>query len=152
MFERKKNDRNDLFGELMRPLNHFFNEKPVKGLLQQMDELFQKPFFFTPSFNVKVTENDTDYLLTAELPGIKREQIDIDILDHYVTISVQSSESLTEEDENHVVVRRQQSMQRLSRTISFPQPINESTVKASYKDGVLQIIVPKQRGRKIYLE
>ncbi|WP_394238691.1 Hsp20/alpha crystallin family protein [Niallia oryzisoli] len=152
MFERKKNEGNDHFGELMRPINQFLNEKPVKGFLQQIDELFQKSFTFTPSINVDVVETEQDYRITSELPGIKREQIDIDIIDHYVTITVQSSESLTEEDENRVVVRRQHSMQRSSRTISLPQPINEKTVKASYKDGLLEIIVPKVKGRKIYLE
>ncbi|WP_071393367.1 Hsp20 family protein [Bacillus tuaregi] len=152
MVERKKNEENDHFGELMRPFNQFFNEKPVKGFLQQIDELFHKPFFLASSFNVDVTETEKEYLIKAELPGIKREQIDIDILNHYVTISVQSSESLTEEDENHDVVRKQHSMQRSSRTIPLPQPINEKTVKASYDDGLLQIIVPKQKGKKIYLE
>ncbi|WP_338449676.1 Hsp20 family protein [Niallia oryzisoli] len=152
MSERKKNESDFSLGELMRPLTHFFNEKPIKGLLQQMDELFQKPFLFTPSFNVDVTETENEYRITSELPGINREQIDIDIIDHYLTISIQSSESITEEDENRAVIRRQQSMQRSSRTIALPQPINEKTVKASYKDGLLQITVPKLRGKKIYLE
>ena len=131
MYDRKKNESHELFGELMRPLNQFFHEKPVKGFLQQMDELFQKPFSFVPSFTVEVSETEQEYLITAELPGIKREQIGIDVLDHYVTISIHSAELLTEEDENRKIVRRQESLQRSSRTIPLPQLINERNVKAS---------------------
>ncbi|MCQ6277151.1 Hsp20 family protein [Bacillus sp. V3B] len=152
MDERKKNERNELFGELIKPLNHFFHEKPVKGFLQQMDELFKTTFSFAPSFNVEVSETEHGYLISSELPGIKREQIDIDIVDRYVTISIHSSESLTQEDENQKTVRRQESLQRSSRTIPLPQPINEREVKASYKDGLLQILVPKQKGKKIILD
>src|SRR4051794_37732247 len=152
MNDHKKNKRNEPFRELMSSLHKFFHKKPVKDFLQQMDELFQKPFSLAPSFPVEVSETEHHYLLVSKLPGIKREQIDIDILDHYVTISIQSSESLTEEDENRKIVRKQQSFQKLSRTIPLSQPINERNVKASYSDGLLEIVVPKQKGKKVFLD
>jgi HSP20 family protein len=152
MHDRKKNESHESFGELMKPLNQFFDNTPVKGFLQQMDELFQSHFSVTPSFNVEVSETEQDYLISSKLPGINRDQIDIDILDYSVTISIHSSESLTEEDENGGIVRRQRSLQRLSRTIPLSQPINERKAKASYKDGLLKITIPKQKGKKIFLD
>ena len=58
----------------------------------------------------------------------------------------------TEEDDKRKTFKRQQTFQRSSRTIPFPFPINEKLVKASYKDGLLQITVPKQKGKPIYLD
>ena len=57
-----------------------------------------------------------------------------------------------EEDDKRKTFKRQQSFQRSSRTIPFPSPINEKLVKASYNDGLLQITVPKQKGKPIYLD
>lgn len=45
MDDHKKNNHKDPFGELMRPIDLFFHMKPVKGFLQQKDELFNHPLF-----------------------------------------------------------------------------------------------------------
>ena len=144
--------RRDHFRELMKPWESFFHETPVKGFLQSIDELFQKSIRLHSPFSVETSETETEYEIYAELPGINKEQIGIDILDRSITITVQSHEDVTEEDDKHKTFKRQQTFQRLSRTIPFPFPINEKLVKASYKDGLLQITVPKQKGKTIYLD
>src|SRR5690606_28995363 len=111
----------------------------------------KNPFPFASSFHVDVIETEKEHIITAELPGINKEQIHLDVLDNYVTISVKSSEQLTEEDENRQIIRRQQSMQKSIRTIPLPQPINEKKVKASYQNGLLKIRVPKQEGKRILI-
>lgn len=151
MSENKKKDRNEPFGDLMKSMNHFFHEKPVRGFLQTMDDFFKNPFTGA-SFHVEVSENDEYHMISAELPGVHKEQIQLDVLDNYITITVNSSESLTEENEYKQITRRQQSFQRSSRTIPLPQPINEKKVKANYTNGLLQIRVPKQKGKTIILE
>ncbi|GLB57946.1 Hsp20/alpha crystallin family protein [Cytobacillus sp. NCCP-133] len=148
----RERERNEPFGDLMKSMNQLFHEKPVKGFLQTMDDFFRNPFPLSSSFHVDVTETDTDHIVTAELPGINKEQIQIDIMDNYVTISVKSAELITEEDENRKVLKRQQSLQRSSRTIPLPQPVNEKKVKAVYKNGLLQITVPKQQGKRILID
>lgn len=152
MSNQDKKGKNEPFGDLMKSMNQFFNEKPVKGFLQTMDEFFRNPFPFQSSFHVDVRETEEQHIITAELPGVKREQIKLDILDNYVTISVQSNEIYTEEDENQKIIKRRQSMQRSSRTIPLPQPIIESKVKASYQNGLLKILIPKQKGKQIKIE
>lgn len=136
----------------MKSMNQFFNEKPVRGFLQTMDEFFRNPFPFHSPFHVDVRETAEEHIITAELPGVKREQIQLDVLDNYVTISVQSHEILTEEDENQKMIKKRQSMQRSSRTIPLPQTITESKVKASYQNGLLKIRVPKQKGKHINID
>ena len=117
-----------------------------------MDEFFKNPFPTSSSFHVNVAETDKEHIISAELPGINKEQIQIDILDNYITISVKSAEMITEEDEKNKIFRRQQSMQRSSRTIALPQPVNEKKVKAVYQNGLLQITVPKQQGKRIFID
>ena len=104
------------------------------------------------SFPVETSETDTEYEIYAELPGINKEQIGIDVLDRSIIITVQAHEVVTEEDDKLKTFKRQQTFQKLSRTIPFPFPINEKLVKASYNDGLLQITVPKQKGKPIYLD
>lgn len=153
MNERNKKDRNEPFGELMKSMNQFFQERPVRGILQTMDEFFKNPFPSSlSSFPVSVQETDDEHVITAELPGIKKEQIQLDVLDNYMTITVFSTESITEEDENQKIVKKQQSMKKSIRTIPLPQPINESKVKASYQNGLLKIRVPKQKGKQIMID
>lgn len=152
--ENKKNreENNEPFGELMRSMNQFFHERPIKGLLQTMDEFFKNLFPFSSPFPLNMEETDTHYVITAELPGVNREQIQLDILGTYITISVHSAESYTEEDDNKKIIKKRQSMQRSTRTIPLPQPINESKVKASYQNGLLVIQAPKLKGKQIFID
>ncbi|MBS4190991.1 Hsp20/alpha crystallin family protein [Bacillus sp. FJAT-49705] len=152
MSDQGRKAKNEPFGELMKSMNQFFHEKPVKGLLQTMDDFFKNPFPSHSSFHIDVHETAGEHIITAELPGVNREQIQLDVLDNYITITVNSNELFTEEDENQKIVKRRQSMQRSSRTIPLPQPINESKVKATYQNGLLQIRIPKQLGKKIIID
>ena len=150
--KRNKEEKHEPFGELMRSMNHFFHERPMKGLLQTMDEFFKNPTPFSSPFPIDVEETDKQYIIIAELPGVNREQIHLDILGHYITISVHSVESYTEEDDRKNIVKRRQSMQKSTRTIPLPQPINENMVKASYQNGLLKIQLPKLKGKEIVID
>ncbi|EIJ78637.1 heat shock protein Hsp20 [Bacillus methanolicus PB1] len=146
-----KRNRQEPFGEIIKSMNDFFNEKPVKGFLQSIDEFFKSPFPLS-SFPVDVTETDREHIVTAELPGVKKEQIDINVLGNFLTISVNRDETITEQNETAKSYRKRQSFQRTSRTIGFDQPVNEKNVKASYKNGLLEIRVPKLKGKQIIID
>lgn len=140
------------FGDLMQSMNEFFHEKPMRGMLQSIDDFFTSASNPFNSFPVDFNEHEDYYLITAELPGVKKEQINLEVYPNFVTISVMNMELYSEENEKNQVIRRKQSMNRSSRTIPFPTVVNEKDVKASYKDGLLQIKVDKQTGRKISIE
>ncbi|WP_053360654.1 Hsp20/alpha crystallin family protein [Bacillus sp. FJAT-27251] len=138
------------FGEWMKHFQHFFQEQPVRGVLQSIDDFFKQPFPYT-SFPIDVRELKNEHIVTAELPGIKKEQISIDILGSNLTISVKHQDIYTEEDDANKVFRRSEHLQHSSRTIGLPFPIDEKKVKATYRDGLLKIMIPKLQGRKIDL-
>ena len=142
----------DLFNELMSPFDAFFKEQPVKGFLQSIDKLFDHSFPFQSSFHVETTETDSEYRIVAKLPGVNKEQIGLEILDRYLTITVQSHEEIIQEDDKQKVYQSQRSWQKLSRTIPFLEPINEKQVKASFDNELLQITVPKMKRKQIYLD
>jgi HSP20 family protein len=139
------------FRDFFRTMNDFIHEKPVKGFLQSIDEFFNSPF---PSgaFPVEVRETENEYVISAELPGVKKEQIKLNILSNHLSISIENKEEQTKEDLNNHFFQKKVSQQRLSRTITLPVAINEKMVKASYRDGLLTIRIPLVRGKTISIE
>jgi HSP20 family protein len=146
-----KNKEKESFGEIVKSMNAFFSERPLKGILESIDEFFKNPFSQL-SFPVDVSETRKEYIITAELPGIKKEQIHIDVLGNQVTISINNIEKITEEDDMNQVYRRRHSIQRSSRSIPLPIQINEKNVHASYRDGLLKIHIPKKIGNSIQID
>ena len=140
------------FGDLMHSMNEFFHERPMKGMLQSIDEFFTSSANPFGSFPVELTETDEHYVVTAELPGVNKEQIQLDVFPQYITISVTNKEVYSEENEKHQTIRRKQSVRKSSRTIPFPRNVNEKNVKASYKDGLLTVKVNKDSGKRIEID
>ncbi|TYS18897.1 Hsp20/alpha crystallin family protein [Rossellomorea vietnamensis] len=135
------------FGELM---DSFFQEKPVRGILESIDGFFSSPFPFG-GFPVELKESKTNYTITAKLPGVKKEQIDIDVFQNYVTLSVHNEEIHTSENEKSNVFFHKQLKQHNSRTIPLPGMVDERKVKASYQDGLLTLKLGKLKGKKVEL-
>jgi HSP20 family protein len=150
-FDPKNGEQRDPFAEIMNQMNNFFLEKPVRGILQSIDEFFKTPFPLS-SFQIDLKENEKEHIVMAELPGVNKEQIQINVLGNSLSISVNNREEITEEDQNNQSIRKRHSMSRSTRTVPFPFPINEQSVKASYKDGLLEIRVPKQKGKNIIID
>jgi HSP20 family protein len=149
--ENKNKKNKESFGEIMKSMNSFFTERPIKGLLESIDEFFKNPL--TPlSFPIELTETSKEYIITAELPGIKKEQIQIDTTGSQITISIKNREELAEIDEINQSYRRRHSIQKSSRSVNLPVPIDEKQVKASYKDGLLQIRIPRKIGKSIQID
>jgi HSP20 family protein len=140
------------FGDLMRSMNEFFNEKPIKGFLHSIDEFFKTPFPFQAGFQVNLDEKDKEYLVSAELPGVKKEQIRLNVTGNYLTISVENSELETAEDERNRSYQRRYVRSQSSKTVALPHSINEKAIKATYRDGLLQVRIPRETGKIINIE
>ncbi|MFS0863353.1 Hsp20/alpha crystallin family protein [Fredinandcohnia sp. 179-A 10B2 NHS] len=139
------------FGPLIRSMNEFFTQQPVKRLLDTIDEVFDKPFPFA-TIPIDMYETDTDLVISVDLPGVKKEQIDIEYAEKYVTISVNHMEEVEETNEKIHYYMKKHSYNKSSRTVSLPYPISNKNIKASYKDGVLKILIPKQHRKKLYID
>ncbi|MBU5213610.1 MULTISPECIES: Hsp20/alpha crystallin family protein [Heyndrickxia] len=149
--EPKKGLFHEPFQDFFRSMNELFQERPVKGFLQSIDDFFSSPFPIS-GFPIDLTELDDKYIITAKLSGIKKDQIDIGIFPKYITITVENNEKVTKEDQSQNVFFNKSSIQRSSKTIPFPQPIIEDKVKATYEDGLLTIKVPKEKGKRLRIE
>lgn len=139
----------ELFDNSFKSVKRFLHDAPVRGFLESIDDFFRQPLFPQTTFHVEVREQGDKHIVTAELPGFNKEQIGIDILGDTLSITVKKQDIFTEEDDRNKVYRRSESLQRSSRTISFPHPIDEKRVKASYRNGLLKISVPKVKGKTI---
>lgn len=96
---------------------------------------------------VEVKQTDKDYKVKIQLPGVKKDDIDVELDNDFMTITAEIEEEKEQQEEKeknakfHTCEFRYGKYQR---TISFDQPIKASEAKAEYKDGVLKIQIPKQ--------
>lgn len=103
-----------------------------------------------PAF--EVVEGDDDFRITAELPGMKAEEVEVKLGDGSITIRGEKSEERKEEKENYLVSERRYG--EFQRSLALPSGIDLDAVKASFADGVLTVTMPKseeakQKERKI---
>jgi len=113
------------------------------------DDLFSKFLgddFFSPTltsagnFKVDLKEDENAYTLEADLPGIKKDDINLDYANNYLTISAKRDETVENKDNNYV--RRERRYGQFRRGF-YVDNINESAIDASFKDGILKITLPK---------
>ncbi|RHW41291.1 Hsp20/alpha crystallin family protein [Neobacillus notoginsengisoli] len=136
---------------VMRSVNDLFHFPPVRGFLQTMDEFFNHPFPRV-AFQLDFKETEDEYIISAELPGVNKEQIQIGIFSNRVVISVENREELTETDEAAGNFRRRMTKKLDSRSVSFPKPIIEHKAKATCKDGLLIIRLPIDKGKQLRID
>lgn len=107
------------------------------------DDFFGKDSGITvPAVNVKESAGQFNIELAA--PGMKKEDFKID-LDHNI-ISISSEKKMENENsEDGKYTRREYSFQSFSRSFSFPETVEPDKVKATYKDGILNITLPKKK-------
>lgn len=93
-----------------------------------------------PAMDVK--ERDNEYVIHAELPGVKKEDIDVTIENGVLTISGETR-SESEEKEGERIVRSERRYGKYVRTMRVGSQIDEKNIKAKYKDGILELTLPK---------
>lgn len=121
------------------------NDEISSILSRNMDGLF--PDYGFPeedklSMPVELKEKDKEYTVKAELPGVKKEDLDIDMEDNYITINAKKQEEHDEENDGYK--KSEFSYGEFSRTIYFPQEIDINNTKAKLEHGVLKITAPKK--------
>jgi len=128
--------------------------EPFEGLNRiqsRINELFDDTFgrsrayptsatgvWFPP---VDILESRDSYLIRAELPGMKREDFNLEVHDGSLTLS---GERKFDEPANGVEYQRVERVSgKFSRSFYLPQTVKQDEIKASYRDGILEIHVPK---------
>ncbi len=96
-----------------------------------------------PRMKVDVAEKNGAYLVSAELPGVKKEDIQITIDGAQVTLAAEvKREKEVSQDER--VLHTERTYGSVSRSFSLPQEIDEAKAEAKFRDGVLELALPKK--------
>ncbi|MBJ8106360.1 MULTISPECIES: Hsp20/alpha crystallin family protein [Bacillus cereus group] len=143
MSEEKKDSSRPPVRNYLKQIDDFFEQTPLRNVIADLNHFFQKGNRLL-TFPVDLYEVGEELVVTAELPGIQKEQIQIEIQSEYLKVSVKE-EILDEEEEqtSHNYYRRERSISEASRLIKLPYSINKKVAKASYQNGVLEIRAPK---------
>jgi HSP20 family protein len=117
----------------------------LSNLQDELDRLFESPLrAWAPALDVR--EDKDSFVIRAELPGLKREDIEVSLQDGALVIS---GERTVEKVEEGVEVHRQERYYgKFQRALTLPEPVAADKVKADYKDGVLTITLPKTEEAK----
>ena len=124
-------------------------ERDLWSFRDDMNELFdsffgksteQREGMWSPAIDVAETKDDI--IVTAEVPGLNKDDINISIQENVLTLRGEKKQSKEQKDENlHRVERIYGSFQR---SFTLPTLVDFTKVSAAYKDGVLRIVLPKK--------
>jgi HSP20 family protein len=127
----------------------------LSELRNEIDRLFESPLSelagtsqllsgWTPALDVY--EDKDSYIVKAELPGMKKEDIEVSFHDGSLSLSGERKSETKHEDAE--VYRAERFFGRFQRTVSLPAAVAADMIKAAYKDGVLTVTLPKTEEAK----
>lgn len=119
------------------------------------DELFgdlSKGFWVKPlavpggaemSIKVDVKEDDKSYTVRADIPGMKKEDIQVDVDGNVVSLRAETTQE-KQEKQGEKVLYSERNYGMVSRSFALPAEVDEKAARAEYKDGVLNLVLPKK--------
>ena len=121
---------------------------PFEDFLQDFGKGFWlKPLPFPAETELKmkidVKEDDKSFTVKADIPGVKKEDIQIDIEDDRISLRAEVKRE-KEEKKDEKVVYSERSYGMVSRSFTLPVDVDAKAAKAEYKDGVLNLTLPKK--------
>lgn len=125
----------DLFSDLFKDLS--------------FQRQLSKPFYelsIPESINIDISETPEAFTLQADIPGVKKEDINVTIENRQVQISVQAKQE-KEEKKDEKIILSERYFGYVSRTVSLPADIDQTKVEAKYADGVLSLKLPKAQAQ-----
>lgn len=96
-----------------------------------------------PEIKMDVVENDKEYRVKAEIPGVKKEDIQVTVDGNTVSMSAEVKKE-SEEKKGDKVIRSERYYGQVARSFSLPVDIDEAGAQAKYTDGVLELTLPKK--------
>lgn len=128
------------------------NELRERNYYGLRDSLFDNIFFpyehkENNMMKTDVKENENDYELQVEVPGVNKENISIDYENGYVTIAAKTNKSKDEKDKEGNYIRRERYSGSYSRSY-YVGDVDRESIKAKLDNGVLSIIVPKAKAEE----
>lgn len=124
-------------------VDRFFNDYGLPVVAQAWPENGRS---FTPP--VDILEKDTAFIATVDLPGLKKEDIEISLDDGVLTISGERKFEHEEKEEGKAFRRIERTYGAFSRSFTLPQGVDLGKVEAVFTDGVLKLTLPKSEAAK----
>lgn len=124
-----------------------FPRSPWSGLETEIDRLFETALgtaagsSATERFAIDLYEDKDSHYVRAELPGLNREDINVELVEGYLTISATQKSTTADNDPDSSSVS-------LSRSISIPEQVQSDAISATYENGVLTVTLPKREETK----
>jgi|GEM_PF-5916140 len=122
----------------MKMINEFFQSRPKRTLLDSIDQVFKKSTSMA-SFSLEVKETTDHFIIIAELPGVPKEDISVELSGNDVVIMVKEQ-------------RHQGRRIGGVNSVSLPHYVIRQNMKAMYNYGLLEIQLDKKKPRKIEIE
>jgi len=129
--------------------------EPLSTLSEEINRLFDSPFGeFTRHMELlngrmpalDVYEDKDNLIVKAELPGMKREEIDISFHDGTLTIS--GERKYEQKNQDAETYRAERFFGKFHRTLTLPRPVQSDKAKATYQNGILTVTLPKTEEAK----
>jgi len=126
--------RYDPFGDVFDDIVKGFFVRPLASVEQ--GETVRR-------MKIDVNETDSDYKVVAEIPGVKKDEIQVDIEGDVVSIS---AETRAEKDvkEGERVIHSERTYGKIARSFRLGQEVDQAKASAKYNDGVLELVLPKK--------
>lgn len=125
--------------------------KFLPAFSDMFDDLFSDPFSYSSvdTMRTDIVEKDGQYLMNMELPGYKKEDIQMQLKDGYLIINAVKNVNNEEKDEEGYVIRRERYSGSCNRSFYVGDSIKEEDVKASFDNGELKITIPKDTVKQV---
>lgn len=116
------------------------------------DDMFNDPFFaqsYKPAatsniMKSDIQENENGYLLDIELPGYRKEDVQAELKDGYLTITANHTDSTEDQDKNGKFIRKERYTGTCKRSFYVGEQVRQEDIKAAFQNGILRLAIPKQ--------
>ncbi len=117
------------------PVNELFSQ--MQNMVQEISDMGEEMTGMPGNMPVDIREEDGEIVVTADMPGVQKEDINLTADEEGVEIMAESSEEIHEENEKYM--RKERTSRSFMRTIQWPKPVDTDSITAEYDDGVLEI-------------
>ena len=136
----------------MRPYrrNSMSTWNPFSEMEEMERRLFNNDFFSgrgLAEFKTDITDEGDYYELKADLPGFKKDDVQIELQNGYLTISAAKGVDKDEQDKKGRYIRQERYAGAMSRSFYVGEGVTEEDIKAEFKHGILTLVVPKKEAK-----
>lgn len=124
------------FNDIVDPFkDDFFKNFAMRPMYRIMED--------QPMMRIDLKEDEKNFMVMAELPGVKKDDIKVSIDGNQVMLSAEIKRD-KEEKEGEKIIRTERYHGKVSRTLVLDESVDQGKASAKYEDGVLQLTLPKQ--------